>query len=200
MAERSAKVERKTTETEIVVELSVDGAGRGDVDTGLPFLDHMLELFARHGLFDLRLRCRGDLHVDKHHTVEDCGLALGRAFAEALGDKAGITRMGSAWVPMGDALAWAVLDVCGRSEFCVQELIDPGTVGEPPAELPWSLVEEFFRSLSAQAGVTLHIGVRSGTDGHHIVEALFKAVARALDTATGIDPRVEGVPSTKGTL
>jgi len=200
MSQRKAEVKRQTKETKIALSLFLDGGGDSSVDTGLPFLDHMLDLFARHGLFDLRLSCKGDLEVDKHHTVEDCGLALGQAVKAALGDKAGIARMGSAWVPMGDALAWVVLDICGRPQLCIQELIDPGDVGEPPVELPWSLVEEWFRSVVSEAGITLHLGVRSGTDGHHIIEALFKAFGRALDAAVRLDPRVSGVPSTKGSL
>jgi imidazoleglycerol-phosphate dehydratase len=194
---RVADVERRTRETEISLRLDLDGTGTSAVETGLPFLDHMLDQLARHGLFDLTLRCRGDLQVDAHHTVEDCGLLLGRAFHQALGDRAGIERMGFALVPMDEALAEVAVDFSGRPH-CVADVRGAGssTSGISPA-----LLAHFLESFAAEARLTLHVRVEAGHDGHHQAEAIFKALARALSTAVRRDPRRRGVvPTTKGTL
>jgi imidazoleglycerol-phosphate dehydratase len=193
---RVAKVERKTKETAISVELDLDGAGNSEIETGIPFFNHMLESFARHGLFDLKLRARGDLEVDYHHTVEDVGLALGQAFREALGNKEGIRRFGECSVPLDEALARVVVDLSGRPYLVYNVKIRPGRVGDFDTDLP----QEFFRALANQLGMNLHIHVPSGENPHHIIEACFKALARALEAATRVDPRVRGVPSTKGSL
>lgn len=193
---RQARIERRTAETAVTVALTVDGRGRGSIGTGIPFFDHMLDLFARHGLFDLEITAQGDLAVDLHHTVEDVGLALGQAFAQALGDKAGIRRYGAAYVPMDDALARAVIDLSGRPYLAYQPAVAPGPIGD----FSFQLVEEFLRAFSVRAACNLHVEVLAGRDAHHVAEAIFKALAKALDAACQIDPRVEGVPSTKGVL
>lgn len=193
---RVARVERKTKETDIAVELDLDGSGNSEIQTGIPFFDHMLESFARHGLFDLKLEAKGDLEVDYHHTVEDVGLALGQAFREALGTKEGIRRFGECSVPLDEALARVVVDLSGRPYLVYNVKIRPGRVGDFDTDLP----QEFFRALANQAGMNLHIHVVSGENPHHIIEACFKALARALEAATRIDPRIRGVPSTKGSL
>jgi imidazoleglycerol-phosphate dehydratase len=191
---RSAEKERKTTETEVRVSIGLDGSGTSEVSTGVGFLDHMLELFARHGMFDLEVKAKGDTDVDDHHTVEDVGIVLGEAIAEALGQKKGIRRYGFASVPMDEALAEATVDVSGRGR---SELA--GTVPEGAALSP-SLVEGFLDALATNSGITLHVEVRRGRDAHHVVEAVFKALARALRVAVSTDPREKGVPSTKGVL
>lgn len=192
---RSAAVGRKTSETDIALELVVDGSGASSVVTGVGFLDHMLTLFARHGLFDLTVRCQGDTQVDDHHTVEDVGIALGQALRQALGDKAGIVRYGSFTCPMDEALVACHVDLSGRACLAYHLTID-GKIGRFDGEL----VREFFGSLAANALMNLHLRQLDGVNRHHIAEAAFKAAGRALDAATRIDPRVQGVPSTKGTL
>ncbi len=193
---RTAKVERKTKETVILAELNLDGSGSSEVQTGIPFLNHMLEIFARHGLFDLQLKAQGDLEVDYHHTVEDIGLALGQAFKEALGDKQGICRFGESSVPLDEALAQVVVDLSGRPYLSYNVKIRPGRVGSFDTDLP----HEFFQAFANQAGMNLHIHVSAGENPHHIIEASFKAFARAMESATRIDPRIKGVLSTKGSL
>ncbi len=193
---RTAGVKRTTKETDISVELNVDGRGRAAVDTGIPFLNHMLDIFARHGFFDLSVRARGDLAVDQHHTVEDVGLALGQALREALGDKAGIRRFGDATCPLDEALVSAVVDLSGRPFLAYNLKIKQARVGDFDTEL----VHDFFLALTNQVGMNLHLNQAQGRNPHHIIEAGFKAFARALDKAKQLDPRVEGVPSTKGSL
>ncbi len=193
---RTATIERNTSETRIQLTLDVDGTGTADVQTGIPFFDHMLVLFAKHGLFDLKLRVDGDIEVDFHHTVEDTGISLGQAFTKALGDKAGITRYGTAYVPMDETLARTVVDLSGRPFL---EYRAPGGV-EAINLFAFQLVEEFMRGFSVHAACNLHSEVLYGRDAHHMAEAIFKSLARALDTATRIDPRVQGIPSTKGVL
>ena len=196
MSKRTAIVERRTKETDIKLRFTIDGTGRSEVSTGLGFLDHMLVLFAKHGLFDLELEAKGDLHVDEHHTVEDVGLALGQALREALGDKAGLVRYGWCLLPMDDALARIALDCSGRPYLAYDAPEDAGPVGN----FPFQLLEEFLRAFSVQGGLNLHVALLDGRDSHHMAEAVFKGLARALDQATTIDPRVVGVPSTKGQL
>ncbi len=191
---RSAELKRKTKETEVECRIDLDGSGRTEVSTGVGFLDHMLELFGRHGLFDLAVKAKGDTDVDLHHTVEDVGIVLGSVIAEALGDKKGIRRFGFASVPMDEALAQVTVDVSGRGRS--------GVVGSVPDGAPLSpaLLEGFLEALAKNAGLTLHAEVRSGRDAHHVMEAVFKALARALREAVELDPREGGVPSTKGVL
>ena len=196
MSKRTAIVERRTKETDIKLRFTIDGTGRSEVSTGLGFLDHMLVLFAKHGLFDLELEAKGDLHVDEHHTVEDVGLALGQALREALGDKAGLVRYGWCLLPMDDALARIALDCSGRPYLAYDAPEDAGPIGN----FPFQLLEEFLRAFSVQGGLNLHVALLDGRDSHHMAEAVFKGLARALDQATTIDPRVTGVPSTKGQL
>jgi imidazoleglycerol-phosphate dehydratase len=193
---RTAKVHRKTRETDIAVELDLDGTGAFEVQTGMPFFNHMLESFSRHGLFDLKVHAQGDIDVDYHHTVEDVGLALGQAFREALGEKQGIRRFGESSVPLDEALARVVVDLSGRPYFVYNVKIRPGRVGDFDTDLP----HEFFQALVNQLGMNLHIHVPQGENPHHIIEACFKALARAMEAATREDPRIKGVPSTKGTL
>lgn len=197
ISKRIANVERKTRETEITVSLDLDGTGEYEASTGIGFLDHMLAHVAVHGLFDLRVQAEGDLHVDPHHTVEDVALTLGRAFDQALGDRSGIVRMGSAYVPMDETLAFVAVDLSGRP-YAVTELSWSGpTVGG----LPVTLLPHFFESFAVTARANVHARVLYGRDDHHKAEALFKALGRALDTATRLDPRRGGsVPSTKGLL
>lgn len=194
-APRTGRVERKTSETEILVELRLDGTGTAQLATGLPFFDHLLAQIARHGLFDLTVRARGDLAIDGHHTVEDTGLALGQAFAQALGDKAGIRRYGEAAAPLDEALARVVLDFSGRPFLALRVEFPQLMVGTFEA----ALIPEFLRAFATTAGLTLHTEA-SGANSHHVAEALFKALGRALDAATQRDPRVTGIPSTKGRL
>jgi len=193
---RTATVERKTSETAIRIALNLDGSGVSTISTGVAFFDHMLTLFARHGLFDLEVEARGDIEVDYHHTVEDTGIALGQALTKALGDKAGIVRYGSSYVPMDEALARTVIDLSGRP-FLAYEA--PRGV-EPISLFSFQLVEEFLRALSVHGGMNLHVSILAGKDAHHLAEAIFKSLARALDAATRLDPRVTGIPSTKGVL
>jgi imidazoleglycerol-phosphate dehydratase len=194
---RKATIERTTNETSIEITLNLDGTGRHEVATGIGFLDHMLAHIAAHGLFDLTVRAEGDLHIDPHHTVEDVALVLGQAFAEALGDKAGIVRMGSAHVPMDEALAFVAVDLSGRP-YCVTDMAWSGpTVGN----IPVTLMPHFLESFAVTARANVHARVLYGRDDHHKAEALFKALGRALDQATRSDPRRGGaIPSTKGTL
>ena len=196
MPDRTATVERKTAETDIRLTLSLDGTGQGTVETGVPFFDHMLSLFAKHGLFDLAVAAKGDLEVDAHHTVEDVGICLGQALTEAVGDKSGVARYGHAVVPMDEALVLVALDLSGRGHL--QYELDPGfgKVGNFDVDLP----REFFAAVADNGRLTLHVRQLSGTNAHHIIEAAFKAFGRALDAATQLDPRRSGVPSTKGTL
>jgi imidazoleglycerol-phosphate dehydratase len=194
---REAVIERSTSETSIRTRLNLDGTGVSNVHSGIPFFDHMLTLFARHGLFDLDLDAKGDLEVDFHHTVEDAGITLGQAVAKALGDKKGIRRYGFAYVPMDEALVRAVIDLSGRP-YLVYE--PPSPVEAIGGNFSFQLVEEFLRAIAVSAAMNLHVEILAGRDAHHMAEGVFKALARALDTATQIDPRVEGVPSTKGIL
>jgi imidazoleglycerol-phosphate dehydratase len=193
---RQATIRRQTGETKIDLSLDLDGSGRSTIATGVGFFDHMLTLLTRHSLIDLTVQAAGDLHVDAHHTVEDVGICYGKALAEALGDKAGIRRYGSATVPMDETLATAAVDLCGRP-FCVWKAEVPlETLGTFPSQL----AEEFWRAVSSSAALALHVVVHHGRNTHHIIEAIFKATARALREAVEPDPRMIGVPSTKGTL
>ena len=196
MSERRASVRRDTTETQISVELVLDGTGRYNVQSPVPFLNHMLELFAKHGLFDLTLRAEGDTHIDDHHTVEDLGIVVGQAVAEAVGDKAGLRRFGSARVPMQEALAAVDVDLCGRAYLVYNVDLPKVKVGKFDAEL----AQDFLLAFANHAQATLHVNLQYGDNLHHCLEGVFKAFARALDQATQRDPRVEGVLSTKGTL
>ena len=193
---RRARIARTTKETEISVQLNVDGTGKTDVDTSVPFLNHMLDSFGRHGFFDLTIRARGDLDVDQHHTVEDVGLSLGQAFREALGDKVGIQRFGEAACPLDEALVRVVVDLSGRPFLVYDVNITQARVGTFDTEL----VHDFVLAMTNQVGMNLHVDMVRGRNPHHIIEACFKALARAMDRATRIDPRVSGVLSTKGTL
>jgi imidazoleglycerol-phosphate dehydratase len=193
---RAAQVVRKTKETDIRLELQLDGEGRYAVKTGIPFLDHMLELWTKHGLFDLTVQARGDLDVDYHHTVEDVGLVLGQALREALGEKAGIRRFGESTVPLDEALVQTVVDLSGRPFLAYDVRIKQAKIGTFDVEL----IHDFLLALVNQAGMNLHVRMLSGRNPHHIVEAAFKGLARALDVATQRDPRIRGVLSTKGTL
>jgi imidazoleglycerol-phosphate dehydratase len=194
---RTAKVNRETRETQIQLTLNLDGTGQYQIETGIGFLDHMLAHIAAHGLFDLTVQAKGDLQIDPHHTVEDVALVLGQAFAEALGDKAGIVRMGSAYVPMDEALAFATVDLSGRP-YCVAEV---AWAGPMVGSIPVTLIPHFIESFAVTARANVHARVLYGRDDHHKAEALFKALGRALDTATRPDPRRgKAIPSTKGTL
>ena len=194
---RTAKVERNTNETQITIELDLDGSGQHDIDTGVGFLDHMLTHIAVHGLFDLTVKATGDLHIDVHHTVEDVALALGSAFDQALGDRVGIVRMGSFYAPMDETLAFVALDLSGRP----YAVIDAEWGQAPVGQIPTSLFPHFFESFAVNAKCNLHARVLYGRDDHHKAEALFKALARALDAATIIDERRKStIPSTKGSL
>lgn len=193
---RLAHVSRKTKETDITLSLNLDGRGRADIDTGVPFLNHMLDSFARHGFFDLVIHARGDLDVDQHHTVEDVGLALGQALRDALGDKLGIRRFGDASCPLDEALVSTVVDLSGRPFLAYNLKIRQARVGEFDTEL----LHDFMLAFTNQAMMNLHLNQTQGRNPHHIIEATFKSLARALDFATQIDPRVEGVLSTKGSL
>jgi len=193
---RRARVERSTKESQVEVVIDLDGTGTTDIATGVPFFDHMLAQLGKHGLFDLRVKAVGDVEVDAHHTVEDVSIVLGQALREALGDKAGIVRFGDALVPLDETLVQAVVDVSGRP-YCVHE--EPDLV-ELIGTYDTTLTKHIFESLASAAQICLHIRVLAGRNAHHIVEAQFKAVARALRTAVALDPRAEGVPSTKGVL
>ncbi len=194
---RAGEARRKTKETDVRVRVDLDGSGRAEVKTGIGFFDHMLEALARHAPYDLEIAASGDLHVDAHHTVEDVGIVLGQALAQALGERRGIRRYGEATVPLDDALARVVVDVSGRPYVAFH--------AEPPTwqklgDYDVALTPEFFRALATHGGLTLHLDLLRGQNAHHAVEAVFKAAARALGDATRLDPRVTGVPSTKGTL
>ena len=194
---RSASLTRTTSETDITLTLDLDGTGKSDIATGIGFLDHMLTALARHGLFDLTVRAKGDLHIDYHHTTEDVGIVLGQAFARAIGDKRGIRRFGHALIPMDETLAEAAVDISGRPFLAWNVSFERPKIGEMDTEL----FEEFFRALAFNAMVTLHVTRRAGINAHHIAEACFKATARALRMASELDPRAGGdIPSTKGAL
>jgi len=193
---RAATITRDTAETQIRLSLSLDGTGAGTRATGVGFLDHMLDLVARHGHIDLDVAVTGDLETGAHHTIEDTGLAIGRALDEALGDRAGITRYGHAVVPMDEARAMCAIDISGRPLLVFDAELPPGGTGGFDHEL----VDEFFRAVSSAAKLTLHLEVQRGSNAHHVIEAMFKAFARALRQAVSIDPQETGVPSTKGTL
>jgi imidazoleglycerol-phosphate dehydratase len=193
---RRAQIERKTGETEVTVSLGLDGTGTGERETGVGFLDHMLDLVARHGRLDLEVRATGDLQTGAHHTVEDVGICIGKALDEALGDRAGIARYGSATVPMDEARASAAIDISGRGLLVFEADLPAGAIGNFDHEL----AEEFFRAVATNAKLTLHVVVEAGSNAHHVIEAAFKATARALRAAAELDPTEQGVPSTKGTL
>ncbi|MBO6603062.1 MAG: imidazoleglycerol-phosphate dehydratase HisB [Roseicyclus sp.] len=194
---RSAKITRKTAETDISVEINLDGSGAYDNQTGVGFFDHMLDQLARHALIDMKVRCAGDLHIDDHHSVEDVGIALGQALTQALGDKRGIRRYGACLLPMDDALVRAALDLSGRPYLVWHLEMPTARIGTFDTEL----VREFFQALATHGGITLHVDGLHGINSHHIAEAAFKAVARALREAVEIDPRkADAVPSTKGSL
>ncbi len=194
---REGTIERTTGETSIRIRLDVDGTGASRIQTGIPFFDHMLTLFAKHGLFDLDVDAKGDIEVDFHHTVEDAGITLGQALSKALGDKKGIRRYGSAYVPMDEALVRAVVDLSGRPYLAYNQ---PPSVEAINGNFSFQLVEEFLRAVSVSGAMNIHVDILAGRDAHHMAEGVFKALARALDVATQIDPRVTGVPSTKGVL
>jgi imidazoleglycerol-phosphate dehydratase len=200
VAQRVGTAERKTSESNITVEINLDGTGKSDISTGLPFFDHMLTAFATHGSFDLTVQAQGDIEIDAHHTVEDTAIVLGRAFAEAIGDKKGIRRFGSQLLPMDEALVEAVIDISGRAYYVMN--------GEPE-NMDWQIIgghyatvinRHFFETFAIHSQTTLHVNVRYGRDPHHITEAEYKAVARALRQAVEGDPRQTGIPSTKGAL
>ena len=193
---RKATIRRKTAETEVSVVIDLDGKGKGDIDTSVPFLDHMLNLFARHGLTDLAIRSQGDIDVDDHHLVEDVGICLGQAVRKALGDRKGISRYGSSSVPMDESLCSVAMDLSGRPYLIWRAELGERRIGKfDPA-----LLREFFKSFSDHSGITLHINLSYGTSGHHMAEAIFKAFARAFRDAIAIDGRIEGILSTKGSL
>lgn len=196
MSNRTATITRKTKETQLEITLDLDGQGDYEGSIGVPFLEHMLDLLARHGMIDLKISGQGDTQIDPHHTVEDIGIVLGQALAEALGDKRGITRFGSSTMPMEETLVRVVLDVCGRPFLHYQAEVQKERIGDFEVEL----AEDFFRSVAMNAGLTLHIELLHGKNSHHVIEAIFKAFARALRTAISIDERQSGVPSTKGIL
>ena len=196
MKKRVAEVRRKTVETDILIRLNVDGTGKRKIKTGMGFFDHMLDLFAKHGLFDLELKAKGDLHIDYHHTVEDVGISLGEAFKKALGDKAGIRRYGHFFVPMDETLMLVALDFSGRPHLEYQVTSRRKRI----LNFDVQLLEEFLRAFVLHAGLTMHVKMFHGVNVHHIHEAIFKAMGKAMDIATQVDPRVRGIPSTKGVL
>ena len=197
MTQRQASVERNTLETQIQVSINLDGTGECNVDTGVPFLEHMLDQIARHGLIDLDIKAKGDLHIDAHHTVEDIGITIGQAFAKAMGDKKGIVRYGHAYVPLDEALSRVVIDFSGRPGMVYNVKFTRASIGEFDVDL----FHEFFQGFINHANVTLHIDNLSGTNAHHIAETIFKAFGRAVRMAIATDPRMQGVmPSTKGSL
>jgi imidazoleglycerol-phosphate dehydratase len=193
---RTSHVKRSTSETQIEIKLNLDGSGIQEIETPVPFLDHMLSQLAKHGYFDLTIKAQGDTHIDFHHTVEDVGIAVGQAFKEALGDKKGIRRFSEANVPLNEALAQCIIDISGRAFFVFNVELPKAKLGEFDVEL----VPEFFQAFSANSGITLHLNSPYWNNLHHITEALFKAFARALDSACSLDSRTSEVPSTKGTL
>lgn len=196
---RIGRVERVTGETKVLVEINLDGTGRTDIQTGVGFYDHMLSQLGKHGCFDLTVHAQGDLHIDAHHTIEDCAIALGQAFRQALGDKAGIRRFADSLVPLDEALVQVSVDLAGRTYLAHSEpsVMETATIG---SQFPGTMVRHIWESFANNAQIALHVRVLSGRDAHHIVEAQFKAVARALRVATEPDPRVAGIPSTKGQL
>ncbi len=194
---RTAKIDRRTSETKIALELTIDGRGVSTIETKIPFFDHMLTLFARHSLCDLTVQADGDIEVDLHHTVEDTGIALGQAFTKALGDKRGLRRYGHAYLPMDETLARVVVDFSGRPFLEYRAPAGVATIG---TAFSFTLIEEFLRAFSVHAGINLHVEILYGRDAHHMAEAVFKGLAKAVDAACQLDPRVEGVPSTKGSL
>ncbi len=196
MTKRAAEITRETSETKIRALLDIEGTGQAQISTGVGFLDHMLNLWTRHGLFDLTLSVRGDLEIDDHHTVEDTGLVLGQAVKQALDDKSGIKRYGTAFVPMDEALVQVSLDLSGRPYLALDVPLAPVRLGNFSAEM----LEDFLRAFAFSAGITLHVRLICGRNTHHIIEAVFKALGRALDEATQLDPRIKGVMSTKGML
>jgi imidazoleglycerol-phosphate dehydratase len=196
MTNRQASIDRRTNETKIQIDLRIDGKGESKIETKIPFFDHMLTLFARHSLCDLTVKADGDIEVDLHHTVEDTGIALGQAFTKALGDKRGIRRYGSAYLPMDETLARVVIDFSGRPFLAYRGPENVASVGT----FSFTLLEEFLRAFSTHAATNLHVEILYGRDAHHMCEAVFKGLAKAVDQACQLDPRVEGVPSTKGTL
>ncbi len=193
---RTAEIQRRTAETDVRVSLTLDGSGLGERSTGVGFLDHMLDLLARHGHLDLTIQAQGDLATGAHHTVEDVGICIGQALDQALGDRAGIVRYGQATVPMDEARAACAIDISGRGLCAFEAKLPPGSIGNFDHEL----TEEFFRALATNARLTLHLSIEAGTNMHHVIEAAFKALARALRGAVTLDPTERGVPSTKGTL
>jgi imidazoleglycerol-phosphate dehydratase len=193
---RRAEISRKTNETNIQLALQVDGTGQAEIETDVPFLNHMLDLFTKHGHFDLKVKAQGDIEIDDHHTVEDIGICLGQTLREALGDKRGIKRYANVFIPMDEALAQVVIDVSNRPHFEYRAEYPSSQVGSFQVEL----VHEFLWKLALEARITLHVIVHYGKNTHHMIEAVFKALGRAIDEATSIDPRVTGVPSTKGVL
>lgn len=193
---RTSIVSRTTTETDIKINFSLDGNGSSALNTGVPFLDHMLTLWTKHGMFNLEITAQGDTDIDDHHTVEDIGICLGQAINQALGDKAGITRYGTSFVPMDEALAMVVVDLSGRAFLSFDALMPAPKVGNFDTEL----VEEFLRALANHANMTLHVRLLQGKNTHHIIEAIFKGLGRALKDAIAIDPRIDGIMSTKGQL
>jgi imidazoleglycerol-phosphate dehydratase len=193
---RTAEVNRNTAETDVQVSLALDGIGGGERQTGVGFLDHMLDLFARHGRLNLTVQASGDLETGAHHTVEDVGICIGQALDEALGDRAGIARYGQATVPMDESRASCAIDISGRGLCAFEAVLPPGAIGNFDHEL----AEEFFRALATNARLTLHLTIERGTNAHHAIEAAFKALARALRGAVALDPSEPGIPSTKGTL
>ncbi len=196
MKNRRCSLERSTTETSIKIDINIDGKGEGDINTGIPFFDHMLQQIARHGFIDLNIEAKGDIEIDFHHTVEDVGIVLGQSIAEALGDKKGIKRYATFFIPMDESLSMASVDISGRPYL----YYEADFTGERTGNFEVQLVEEFFRALAFNAGITLHIRNLYGRNDHHIIEGMFKAFAKALDNATGFDSRIEGVLSTKGKL
>ncbi len=196
MSERISKLTRKTKETDIAISFSIDGSGKSQINTGIGFFNHMLDGFARHGFFDLDVNCEGDLAVDCHHTIEDCGIVLGNAIKNALGDKKGIKRYGSCILPMDETLVLCAIDLSGRPYLNFEAEFTVEKVGYMDTEM----VKEFFYAISYTAGMNLHIKVLNGGNNHHMIEAMFKAFARALDEATTIDPRITDILSTKGSL
>jgi len=196
MSDRQAQIDRRTSETKIQIDLGIDGKGTSRIETKIPFFDHMLTLFARHSLCDLTVKADGDIEVDSHHTVEDTGIALGQAFTKALGDKRGIRRYGWAYLPMDETLARVVIDFSGRPFLHYRAPEGVASVGS----FSFTLLEEFLRAFSTHAATNLHVEILYGRDAHHMCEAVFKGLAKAVDQACQRDPRVEGIPSTKGTL
>ena len=194
---REATIHRTTSETSIQLTINLDGSGASRISTGIAFFDHMLTLFSKHGLMDLDVTAKGDIEVDFHHTVEDTGIALGQAITQALGDKAGIRRYGFFYVPMDEALVRAVVDLSGRPFLAYNA---PERVSAIGGNFEFQLVEEFLRAISVHAGMNLHVDILAGRDAHHMAEGVFKSLARALDQATSVDSRVQGIPSTKGVL